>query len=250
MSRPRGSFVWADLVPGDQDRAIAFYVELLDWWTLKAAPEDGGYALAFLGEQGLEATVGGISKTIPGVPPVWTPYLATDAIDHTVALAEEHGGRVIMPVHEAEGMGRVAIVTEPTGVPFGLWESTVNDGFGATPGPGVFVGLEFSVPDAAATAVFFSTLFGLQSTRVDEQADRIYHRLAMPGEEQPQFAVHERADAVTSALYIQIADADEATARIARAGGELTGEPIRQPFGTVLELLDTEGATVRLLELG
>lgn len=208
MSRAPGSFVWADLVPADQERAIAFYVELLDWWTLTAAPEDGGYAMAFLGEQGLEATVGGISKTIPGVPPVWTAYLATDDIDVSVALATEHGGRVIMPVHVAEGLGRVAIVAEPSGVPFGLWESTTNDGFGAAPGPGRFAWTEFVVPDAAATAAFFGTVFGLTSAPIDGPPGFVYRQLSVPGEAEPQFGIYERADAATANGYVRVADAE------------------------------------------
>lgn len=247
MSRAPGSFVWADLVPADQERAIAFYVELLEWWTLTAAPEDGGYAMAFLGEQGLEATVGGISKTIPGVPPVWTAYLATDDIDTSVALATEHGGRVIMPVHVAERLGRVAIVTEPSGVPFGLWESTVNDGFGAAPGPGAIAWTEFVVPDAAAAARFFGAVFGLEAEALDGAPGFTYQRLSVPGDTEPEFGIYEQPGSATSHVYIRVADADAIAARVVAAGGEVVDGPSDSPFGAVLEIRDTEGARVRLI---
>lgn len=46
--------------------------------------------------------------------------LRVDDVDGTLVKAETHGGKVLSPAFDADGIGRMAIVSDPTGLVFGV----------------------------------------------------------------------------------------------------------------------------------
>jgi predicted enzyme related to lactoylglutathione lyase len=78
------------------------------------------YELFYVGEAG----VGGITGMPPGVPDEapahWQTVFAVADCDAAVAAAQEHGGAVLMPPTDMEGVGRFAVVCDPQGAQFGL----------------------------------------------------------------------------------------------------------------------------------
>ena len=53
-------------------------------------------------------------------PPHWLPYLASDDADATAAGVDRLGGTVLREPWDVDGVGRPAIVQDPTGAVFGL----------------------------------------------------------------------------------------------------------------------------------
>ena len=53
-----------------------------------------------------------------GGQPYWHPVFGSADCDATVALVTKHGGKVTMGPHTAEGVGRLAVCTDPAGAEF------------------------------------------------------------------------------------------------------------------------------------
>ena len=54
-----------------------------------------------------------------GVPPHWMSYLAVDDIDTRIAAAATNGATILRPCFDVPGVGRIAILTDPTGAAMG-----------------------------------------------------------------------------------------------------------------------------------
>jgi predicted enzyme related to lactoylglutathione lyase len=59
------------------------------------------------------------------VPEGWMPYLAVDDVDARVAAAVNAGAKLMRPIFEVPGVGRIAILTEPGGAGVG-WMTPVR----------------------------------------------------------------------------------------------------------------------------
>ena len=83
------------------------------------------YWVARLGDQ----PVGGIFPTNrPGfedVPECWMSYLAVDDVDARVKKAVAAGAKLMRPIFDVPGVGRIAILTEPGGAGVG-WITPVS----------------------------------------------------------------------------------------------------------------------------
>ena len=69
---------------------------------------------------------GGITPTQEGEPPNWIPYFAVESLDRAMSAASEGGGATLggpipMPA------GRIAILRDPQGAVFALWEGQLED---------------------------------------------------------------------------------------------------------------------------
>src|SRR5918994_4687885 len=56
-----------------------------------------------------------------GAPPHWNSYVTVEDVDVAVAMAAELGGSVLMPAGDVEGIGRMAVIADPTGAAGGVW---------------------------------------------------------------------------------------------------------------------------------
>jgi len=116
-----GALCWADLLTLDRGRASAFYSALFGW-TISTAPNDpSGYLHIANGEQ----FIGGmpdIAQMQPDAPSAWLLYIATDDCDASVRKAEELGGSLCLPAMDIENVGRFAIVGDPQGANFALFQ--------------------------------------------------------------------------------------------------------------------------------
>ena len=61
-----------------------------------------------------------ITKEMQGVPPHWMVYYGVADVDATVAKAQSLGGSLVMPAWDAKGVGRIAILKDPTGAKFSV----------------------------------------------------------------------------------------------------------------------------------
>src|SRR5687767_8487219 len=116
---PHGSFIWYELLTGDPDAAAAFYGDVVGW-TAASANQPGVDYRIFSADG---APVAGHMK-LPdgaeemGMRPGWLGYIGVDEVDSAVAAITGAGGRVHMPAMDMPGVGRMALVADPQGVPF------------------------------------------------------------------------------------------------------------------------------------
>ena len=55
------------------------------------------------------------------MPSMWVPYFGSEDIDATVMQAASLGAAVYLPGMDVAGVGRVAMLADPTGATFGLF---------------------------------------------------------------------------------------------------------------------------------
>ena len=110
----------------DVEKARAFYTSVIGWTfdpmpmpegTYWVAQQDGKPVAGMMAMQGI----------VPdGIPPHWMSYLAVDDIDARVAAAQANGATILRPSFDVPGVGRIAILTDPTGAAMG-WITPVAE---------------------------------------------------------------------------------------------------------------------------
>jgi predicted enzyme related to lactoylglutathione lyase len=116
-----GTFVWDELHTSDVEGAKRFYAEVIGWKTRDM--DMGTMGVYTMCESGGTDRAG--IMTIPEgaqIPPNWLTYLATDDVDAKCTKAEELGGKTMMGPMDVPGVGRLAVVIDPTGAAFGLFK--------------------------------------------------------------------------------------------------------------------------------
>jgi len=115
-----GHFCWNELMTRDVQRAKRFYEDTIGW-SFEAMPMgDGG--TYWVAKQHGQPVAGIFSLAAPGydgVPESWMSYLAVDDVDARVAKAVKAGAKLMKPIFDVPGVGRIAILMEPGGAGVG-----------------------------------------------------------------------------------------------------------------------------------
>ena len=116
-----GTFGWNELVTDDTEACEAFFTQLTGWTTDTNPMEDGGVYTFF--KQG-DRPVGGMmsmqSLGLKDVPSHWMAYLTVEDVDAACARCGELGGRIVMEPMDVPGIGRFAIIADPSDAALGL----------------------------------------------------------------------------------------------------------------------------------
>jgi hypothetical protein len=113
-------FVHCELNATDVAAAKTFYGALFGWELKDEVMPTGAYTMIGVGD----GTGGGIMKQmIPGAPSSWVPYVLVSDIEADTKRAESLGATLMVPVTDI-GMGKLSILTDPTGAPVGLWQAS------------------------------------------------------------------------------------------------------------------------------
>lgn len=110
---------YAELHSQDPRRAGAFYAELFGWKTDTKATPMGDYTEIDTGG-GIGA--GLLKSPFAGGASYWTPYVTVPRLDAAVERATALGARVEMPRASVPDVGHFAVLRDPSGAIFGLFE--------------------------------------------------------------------------------------------------------------------------------
>ena len=113
-----GQFSWNELLTSDVAGAGAFYTQLFGW---QAEPMPGGMPYTLFKKNGIFAG-GMMAVPMPGVPPHWLNYVTVENADASAARVTELGGTVCKPPFDIPNVGRIAIVQDPQGAFFGIFQ--------------------------------------------------------------------------------------------------------------------------------
>ena len=117
-----GSAVWADLNTHDAGRSKQFYKDVFGWKIEPGEADTSGY----LHIQNGKDFIGGIpgpGQVPPNVPPHWMLYFQTPDCDASAAKLKDLGGKVFMGPVTLEKVGRFAVVEDPQGAAFALFQA-------------------------------------------------------------------------------------------------------------------------------
>jgi predicted enzyme related to lactoylglutathione lyase len=156
---------WVDITveTEEQHHAMrAFLSTLYDWtWDL-GGPEMGFYSIASLNG----SPVLGLGRN-EGGRGAMTTYFSTSKIDDAVARATDLGASVVVPAMQVMDLGSMALLADPTGATFGLWQPGSFHGFGVEyeeNAPGWF---DHASSDPARAGEFYASLTGHQLTTLE-----------------------------------------------------------------------------------
>ncbi len=113
----QGELHWVDLHSSDIDADIAFLTTALGISTQEMKMPTGAYHL--LNPDGA-TQAGAMQQMNAGAPSMWLAWVAVDDTDAALERVSKHGGSVLAPAWDAEGIGRMAIASDPAGVVFGV----------------------------------------------------------------------------------------------------------------------------------
>jgi hypothetical protein len=205
---------------------------------------DGSYTIFNLENRntGAAFTIRGETR---GMPANWMLYVATDSADESAAKAAAAGGRVIKAAFDVMDFGRMAVVCDPTGACFGLWQAKQHIGTGITGVPGTLCWADLSTSDPEAAVPFYQAVFGWKigaSEKDDSGYLHIQNGQAFVGGvpparyRNPQVPPH-------WLLYMYVADCDASSARVKELGGNVHMEPTTiEKVGRMAVVADPQSA--------
>lgn len=248
----KGRFVWADLVTREGAKARTFYTELLNWSATEVDMGPGGkYTMLKLGEAG----VGGIPPVMAGmpadVPSHWLYIISTDDVDAACRKATELGGKVVAPAMDIPNIGRMAIVTDPSGAVFSPFKSATGEmrPEGQQPKVGEFCWYENFTTDVEKSKAFYAALFGW--TWEKAPMPNMEYWIAKRGAVQTA-GLMKKPDDVPMANWLGhllVENLERSTERATKLGGKKLMGPHDVPgIGKFTVVQDSAGAVVSLFE--
>lgn len=253
---PSSTFCWVELGTSDATSARSFYSDLLGWDTNAVdMGAMGTYTLLQLDSHEVAGLydLSDDQKQL-GVPPHWLSYVLVDDADASANHATELGGNVTMGPFDVPNVGRMAIVRDPTGAVFALFQAGEHKG--AVPmdnKPGMFCWNELATRDPDAAKAFYCGLFGWTSEESDMGHMGTYttykneDRLAAG-----MFEISKEMGDVTPSwmVYFAVGDCDTAVEKAHRAGANVVVPPSDIPdVGRFSVLEDPQGAAFAMIEL-
>jgi uncharacterized protein len=171
-----GSFCWPELSTNDQQGAKAFYGKVFGWTAVDLAIGPDQFYSMFqleLREVGAAYTLRQ-EQTEHGVVPHWMLYVAVENADATAAKAESLGARVLAAPFDVFAAGRMAVIQDPTGAVFSIWQAKNSIGIRLTGVAGTLCWADLATPDQAAAEVFYRSLFGWELKPGDVHTDYLH----------------------------------------------------------------------------
>jgi len=213
--------------------------------------------------------VAAVSSPMGDSPPLatWNTYGSVESADETVGKAREAGGRVLVEASDVMDSGRMAVLADPEGAVFSVWEAKEHQGSRVVNEHGSvnFNGLATRDPERAKA--FYGAVFGWQTLALPSgvmwtlpgYGDHL--EAASPGLRQQMTqmgapdgfidvvaAVNPIADddSTTPAHWSVTFAVDHADATAAQAkaiGGEVVAGPLDAPWIRMSVIKDPQGAT-------
>lgn len=250
----RGSFVWFELMTPDVEAAIPFYKAVVGW-DIEAWGEGPDAYKMWKTPAG--PTVGGVMK-LPeaaramGAPPHWIGNLCVSDVDAAVATLQASGGTVYNGPFDIPGIGRVAIVADPSGATFALYQpSGEAPGHAGPPEIGENTWAELMTDDTERALSFYAGLTGWVKTGAMDMGPMGTYQMFGFSETCMVGGMMKRPPEMPVSAwtyYISVPDLDASIKRAQELGGRLLHGPIDVPGGArAANLMDPQGAMFSLL---
>ncbi|MFD3477287.1 VOC family protein [Streptomyces sp. NPDC058695] len=249
-----GSPNWLDLGTPDLDAAVSFYTGLFDWQFQSGGPEVGGYGLFQLDGK---TAAGGMTVTPDQAPPSWTVYFQTQDADATVKAAERAGGSAPFQPMDVTDLGRMAIIADPAGATFGLWQPGQNKGLGLATEDGSLNWIELYTPDVELAKDFYGSVLGWGTFDVPFPGgtyvtvnpagtgeDDMFGGMVTLGDDPAESDI-----GAHWSPYFHVPDVDAIAARAQELGGKVRFAPTNLPgVGRIAKLTDPQGARFAVIK--
>jgi hypothetical protein len=186
-----------------------------------------------------------------GVPPHWSLYFAADNTDKTVMRAKSLGAAVIMDPTDVTDVGRMAVLGDPSGAVFNLWQARRHKGFEVTNEVNALLWSELATRDLTGSRDFYTKLFGWEAQGhpsspegylVCSKGGVSFGGIMQMTEEWGDTPAH-------WSCYFWVEECDQGVARTKELGGSVCIDPWDiQGVGRIAACSDPQGARFYLLK--
>jgi predicted enzyme related to lactoylglutathione lyase len=258
---------WVDTSQPDPEATLPFYRGLFGWEFENVMPEgsDGKYFIGRI-RGGDVAAVGSIPEDAPQMA-VWNSHIWVANADETAAKARNAGGGVVMDPSDVMDAGRLAILTDPEGAVFGVWQANqfkgaeiVNEhgslnfnGLATRDAPGAeaFYGAVFDWEKLTLPAGFMWTLPGY-GDHLEENSPGLREQMAQMGAPEGFIDVVAALNPIADddsetpahwSVTFGVDNADATAAKATELGGDVVAGPFDAPWTRMAVINDPQGAT-------
>lgn len=220
-----GVWCWFDLATSDTAGAKAFYGSLFGW-SHATDPIPGGGEYTMLRDA--HGPIGGLygldaPDSPRPAPPHWQPYVQVASADAAAEQARTLGGEVLSAPFDVLDAGRMAVLRDPEGATFQVWQPKAHPGGALSHRyPGRVCWVELFSRDRERAAAFYTGMFGWD---IQAQKDSGYWTYSAAGIPLGGMldVTPAQFDGVPARwiLYFAVADVDAAVARVQALGGSI-----------------------------
>jgi uncharacterized protein len=249
-----GTFCWPELATTDQSGAKAFYSALLGWESTDSPMGEGEfYTMLSLGGRNL----GALYTMRPeerghGIPTHWNSYVSVESADRSAARAKTLGGTILAEPFDVMEHGRMAIIQDPAGATFCLWEPKQHAGAGVLNEVGALCWTELMTSDASKAEAFYTGLFGWKAEAMP--MGPMTYTIYKNGDAQAggMMQITKEMGPMPShwMVYFSVSDCDGTVAKAGTLGGKITVPPQDIPnIGRFAVLRDPQGGYFAIITL-
>jgi predicted enzyme related to lactoylglutathione lyase len=117
-----GEWIWSSLSTTDPDADAGFYQALFDFEVFELPAAEGARHLMFASDSYARASANSLPADRPQARPHWLNYIHVENVAAMSSQAVALGGRLLVAPRVDRQGGKVAVVADPLGAPFGLLE--------------------------------------------------------------------------------------------------------------------------------
>ena len=242
-----GSFSWTELSTTDLDAAKAFYGSLFGWHAEDLqVPGDSVYSMQRLdGKEVAAIAPQAQAQRDAGVPPTWNSYVTVESADSAAQRAGELGGTVHAGPFDVMEAGRMAVIQDPQGAFFMVWEPKMQIGARLVNVPAAFCWNELAAPDLDAAPDFYGQLLGWR-TEAFEGGPMRY--LTIKNGEATNGGMREKRPEEPPywLVYFAVEEMEAAISAIKGLGGSIIAGPYEMANATTAAAQDPQGAVFAL----
>jgi uncharacterized protein len=259
---------WVDTSQPDPEAAVDFYRGLFGWDFEDVMPpgSEGKYFIARL-RGGEVAAVGSIPENAPQMP-MWNTYVWVESADQTASKALDAGGKALMEPFDVMDAGRMAVLADPEGAMFCVWQAKENKGARIVNEPGSLNFNGLHTRDVEGAKSFYGSVFGWQTLTLEggaqmwtlpgygdylEQSNpdlrkQMAEAGAPAGFEDVVASINPIPDDQPDAaprwsVTFAVDDADATAAKATDLGGKAVVPPFDAPWVRMTVIADPQGAT-------
>jgi predicted enzyme related to lactoylglutathione lyase len=231
---------WVDTRQPDPQTAQDFYTRLFGW---EANASD--YTICRL--RGAD-----VAAIAPGSSPAWNTHIWVESADETAAQVQDAGGRVVTAPFDLPDAGRTAVLADPAGAEFSVWQPEGHKGAQRVNESGAWALSSLSTPDLDGAKAFYGAVFGWETDTfsLGEISVTLWR---LPGFEGGEPEQPVPADVIATSgpsgdgaaqwsVDFWVDDTDATAERAAELGGTVIVAPFDLPIGRTAVLADPQGA--------
>jgi uncharacterized protein len=249
-----GSFCWIELATSDQNAAKKFYGELFGWTPndMPMGPNDFYTIFHVDGRQASAAYTLRKEHHARGIPPHWMLYVATESADASAKRAEELGGKVEAPAFDVFDAGRMAVIQDPTGAYFCVWQAKNHVGSRIDGVDGTLCAADLMTSDQDKAAEFYEKLFGWQIGKEDEKPEHRYYHIFNGGQFIGGIPPANSAGPGVPAhwqIYLQVGNCEASAAKAKELGARIYMPAMKiENVGWISVMADPQGAAFAMFQ--